>query len=92
MITDVIERKLKKEFSPIFFDLQDESHKHKGHSGWQEGGETHFKLVIASNAFIGQSKIVRHKSIYKILSAELKSHIHALSIQAFTGSEYRKLL
>lgn len=92
MIKEIIERKLNAEFSPVFLDIQDDSDKHKHHSGWKEGGETHFTLIVVSNSFETKSKVERHKSIYKVLSSELKSHIHALSINAMTESEYARLL
>ena len=50
--------------------------------------ETHFKLVIVADDFIGMSKLNRHKVIYKTLS-EIMKKIHALSIQAFTKDEYK---
>jgi BolA protein len=88
MIKAIIEKKLKEAFHPVFLDLQDESHKHKHHSGWKEEGETHFKLIVASDAFNGQSRVERHKSIYKVLSSELALQVHALSIKALTEVEY----
>jgi BolA protein len=51
--------------------------------------ETHFKLVLVSDNFLGLSKVQRHQMIYKILLETMKQ-IHALSIQAFTIEEYNK--
>jgi len=49
--------------------------------------ETHFKLVIVSDAFTSMTKVKRHKLIYQILVETMKK-IHALSIQAFTIEEF----
>ena len=49
--------------------------------------ESHFKLIIVSDDFLGMTKVKRHQSIYNALSETMKS-IHALSIQAFTVAEF----
>ena len=51
--------------------------------------ETHFKLVIVSNDFLGLTKVKRHQKIYNVLTQTM-NQIHALSIQAFTIDEYQK--
>lgn len=76
--------------SPIKIDLIDESYKHKGHIDGNEH-ETHFKLMIVSNNFIGQTIVNRHKMIYSHLSEELTvGGLHALSISALTEEEFNK--
>lgn len=64
---------------PSMLEINDVSSQHKGHSGWRDGGETHFEIVIASKQFDNLSKVERHKLIYKILENEMKV-IHALQI------------
>ena len=49
--------------------------------------ESHFKLIIVSDDFLGITKVKRHQGIYNALSETMKS-IHALSIQAFTVAEF----
>lgn len=77
--------------SPIKLELINESHKHAGHAGWNNSGNTHFNLLIVSDAFINQSKIQRHKMIYQLLAEELKDQVHALSIRAFTKDEWKQI-
>lgn len=89
---EIIEEKLKLNLSPSKIDIEDQSHKHIGHSGWKEGQATHFDVLIVSNKFVNQSRIQRHRCIYKILEEEMNSGIHALAISAFTEDEYSKLL
>ncbi len=77
--------------SPIKLELINESHKHAGHAGWNNSGNTHFNLLIVSDAFINQTKIQRHKMIYQLLAEELKDQVHALSIRAFTKDEWKEI-
>ena len=49
--------------------------------------ESHFKLIIVSDDFLGITKVKRHQGIYNALSETMKN-IHALSIQAFTVTEF----
>lgn len=64
---------------PTLLEVKDVSHHHAGHSGWREGGESHFNITISSKKFEGLSRLESHKLIHKILAAELKQ-IHALQI------------
>ena len=45
-----IETKLRERFQPAFLEVVDESSRHAGHSGWKEGGETHFRIRISAHA------------------------------------------
>lgn len=77
--------------SPIKIELINESHKHAGHAGSNNSGNSHFNLLIVSDAFINKNKIQRHKMIYQLLAEELKNQVHALSIRAFTKNEYNSV-
>jgi len=77
-----MKQRLEQELTPSFLDIQDDSHKHVGHSGARPGGETHYSLTIESAAFSGMSKVQCHQSIYKLLDDEFKNGLHALAIQA----------
>tara|TARA_B100001287_G_scaffold273284_1_gene276446 strand:- start:1603 stop:1893 length:291 start_codon:yes stop_codon:yes gene_type:complete len=71
---------------PIELDITDVSDRHKGHSGWKEGGQTHFHITIVSDHFINKSKLERHKIINELLFDEIKM-IHSLSISTKTSNE-----
>lgn len=78
------------ELSPIHIELENES---MNHSGYFEGKESHFKLTIVSDAFLGTRMVARHQKIYQILSQELTSQggsIHALAIHAYTPDEWQE--
>lgn len=69
-------------FRPSLLEVVDESHLHKGHGGWREGGETHFRVRIVSPAFAGKSRVDVHRMINQTLAAEIAERVHALAIEA----------
>jgi BolA family transcriptional regulator, general stress-responsive regulator len=82
-----IEGKLQAAFSPARLDVIDESEHHRGHGGWREGGETHFRVKLVSEAFAGRSRVDRHRMVNQVLDAELKGRVHALAIEAKAPGE-----
>ena len=82
-----IAEKLAAAFTPQSLDVADESHQHAGHAGHREGGETHFRVNIVSEAFRGKSRIDRHRMINQTLSGELASGVHAFAIHASAPGE-----
>lgn len=79
-ITDRIQRKLQAAFEPTELEVEDQSHRHAGHSGWREGGETHFHVRMTSAAFDGQNRVARQRAVYEALKAELEERVHALGL------------
>lgn len=79
---ETMTRKLEAAFSPLSLQVIDESEHHRGHGGWREGGETHFRIQIVSPAFKGKSRIDIHRAINACLDAEIKGGVHALAIEA----------
>lgn len=79
--------KLESAFSPLALEVLDESHQHAGHGGWREGGETHFRVKIVSEAFRGKSRLDRHRLVNAALAAELAERVHALAIVARAPGE-----
>lgn len=83
-----IDGKLRAGLNPAFLETIDESRLHAGHAGTAgKEGETHFRIRIVSEAFRGRSRLERHRLINSILSDELASRIHALSIDARAPGE-----
>jgi BolA protein len=89
-LREVIISILTKELTPIYLEVTDFSEQHKGHSGYREGGETHFDVVIVSDIFSGKSRVERQKIVYNILEEEMKSKIHALTLKTLTADEADK--
>jgi BolA protein len=84
---DIITEKLTSAFSPQSLEVVDESHLHAGHAGSREGGQTHYRVYIVSNAFQGKSRVDRHRMINTALAAELAGSVHALAIHAAAPGE-----
>jgi len=84
---DIITEKLTSAFSPQSLKVVDESHLHAGHAGSREGGQTHYRVYIVSNAFEGKSRVDRHRMINTALAAELAGSVHALAIHAAAPGE-----
>ncbi len=74
--------------APSVLQVDNES---RGHGGYFEGKESHFKVTVVSAAFEGLRAVQRHQKIYA-LAAELLSAnggtIHALAIHAYTPTEW----
>jgi BolA protein len=84
---DTITRKLTEALAPQSLKVEDESHLHAGHSGHREGGQTHFRVYIVSDAFKNKTRLERHRLINGILSDDLAGGIHALAIHATAPGE-----
>ena len=80
-MTDTIHAKLTQQFAPLHLEVIDESQLHHGHAGWREGGETHFRVRIATRKFDGMSRVAQHRAVMQALDDELKASVHALAIE-----------
>ncbi len=80
-MSDTIHAKLTERFAPLQLEVIDESMSHHGHAGWREGGETHFRVRIATRNFDGMSRVAQHRAVMDALDAELKASVHALAIE-----------
>ncbi|MGI4817059.1 MULTISPECIES: BolA family transcriptional regulator [unclassified Brevundimonas] len=94
-VAQIIRQKLQSALSPQRLELEDDSWRHAGHHheggmDAKEGGESHFNLLIVSEAFEGQSRVNRQRVINNLLAEELSGPVHALSIQALTPAEHVK--
>ncbi|QQR36917.1 BolA family transcriptional regulator [Devosia oryziradicis] len=85
-VKDTLTAKLTSNFAPAFLDVIDESNKHHGHAGWREGGETHFRVRIATPHFDGMSRVAQHRAVMNVLDAQLKDRVHALAIEVLPSS------
>ena len=80
-VANEIETRLRAKFEPQVLEVHDESEQHIGHAGYREGGESHFRVVIAAPDFAGMSRIARHRAVHEALGADLVGRIHALALQ-----------
>ncbi len=79
-VRDEIEQRLRDAFEVTEVEVVDDSESHRGHAGFQEGGESHFNVRLRSPAFAGQSRIARHRAVHSALGRDLVGRIHALAL------------
>lgn len=79
-ITDEMATRLNKAFSPEQIEIIDESEQHRGHAGYQEGGESHFHITLKAKIFAKMSLLERHRAIHKALGDDIINRIHALAL------------
>jgi BolA protein len=80
-VADEMQAKLEAAFQPHTLEIEDESERHRGHAGYQEGGQSHFRVTIGAGAFGGMSRIERHRAVHRALGEELVGRIHALALK-----------
>jgi BolA protein len=85
-VQENIERKLGERFSPTWLEVINESSKHSV----PPGSETHFKVVVVSDAFEGKALVERHRLVYETLGDEIRAGVHALTITSRTPGEWQK--
>ena len=84
-IESSISTKLTEAFDPQLLQVSNESHMH----AVPENSETHFKVILVSNAFDLQSKVRRHQAVYGALREELAGPVHALALHLYTNAEWQ---
>jgi BolA family transcriptional regulator, general stress-responsive regulator len=81
---ETIEQKLQAAFAPIHLEVINESHMHSV----PPGSESHFKVVLVSDAFDGEKLIARHRRVNQVLRDELDGGIHALALHTLTPDDW----
>lgn len=81
-----IETKLREALAPVQLEVANESHSHNVPAG----SESHFRVVIVTDAFNGQRAVARHQRVYQVLAAELAGGVHALALHTYTPEEWRQ--
>lgn len=64
---------------PVAIEVTDDSARHRGHAGAASGGG-HFVMRVVSARFSGQSRLIRHRLVYDLLSDLMQREIHALAM------------
>lgn len=70
------------ELQPLELQVEDESHMHS------RGKESHFKVVLVSDAFAGVRQVQRHQKVYATLG-DLMQQFHALALHTFSSAEWQ---
>jgi BolA family transcriptional regulator, general stress-responsive regulator len=72
---------------PTRLDVINESEMHAGHRGSPGTGESHFRVLIVSDAFTGKSRIDRHRMVNAVLGNDVGGRIHALALNTYAPGE-----
>jgi BolA protein len=79
-----IEASLQASLSPMHVTLVDETSQHSVPAG----SESHWNLVVVSEAFTGQRLVKRQRAVYAALRQQLDGGIHALTMKTLTPEEW----
>ncbi len=82
-----VENRLREAFEPELLEIEDESHRHRGHPGAAAGG-AHYRVVVVSSSFEGVPRVKRHRMVYDALGPLMDSEVHALALRTLTPAEW----
>lgn len=82
-----LREKLMVALDPLRLDVINESEMHAGHRSSPGTGESHFRILIVSEAFAGKSRVDRHRMVNNILGDDVGGRIHALALSTFAPGE-----
>ena len=74
-------------FAPTHLEVINDSAKHRGHSGDDGSGESHFTVAIESEAFAGKSRLERQRMVNASLGDIPGNRVHDLAIRAFAPGQ-----
>jgi BolA protein len=80
-VADEMQARLEAAFDVKALDIVDESESHRGHAGFQEGGESHFRIRLTAPEFGDMTRIARHRAVHEALGKDLVGRIHALALE-----------
>lgn len=82
-----IREKLMVAFEPTRLDVINESHLHAGHRSSPGTGESHYRVLVVSSAFVGKTRVARHRMVNEALADELAGRVHALALSTYAPNE-----
>ena len=80
-----IEARIRNDMPVEHIGVVNESHMHSV----PPNSETHFKVVLVSEAFEGLRKVARHQKVYGLLGDMMQQGLHALALHTFTPEEWQ---
>lgn len=80
-VFSIIEKKLTEALAPTHLEIINDSEMHRGHAGHDGSGESHFTVIIQSEAFRGKNRLAQQRLVMDALKEELKERIHALAVK-----------
>lgn len=82
-----MEQMLRAALAPTRLEVINDSAYHRGHSGDDGSGESHFTVMIESAAFTGKSRLERQRLVNRALGDIPGQRVHALAIRASAPGE-----
>jgi len=84
-------------FAPAVLSVTDDSAHHAGHVGSRgSAGQTHYHVLMVSDAFRGVSRVARSRAVHAALASEFgevdAGGMHALALTLRTPEEHAVLL
>jgi BolA protein len=83
-----MEQLLTAALNPTRLEVINDSAKHRGHSGDDGSGESHFTVVIESEAFHRKSRLERQRMVNAALGDIPGQRVHALAVKALAPGEF----
>ncbi|KAI4123277.1 MAG: hypothetical protein LQ347_006219 [Umbilicaria vellea] len=95
-VEDAMRVKITEALNPSTLEIHNDSHLHAHHKAMKDSTsrETHFRVVIASEAFKSKMQPARHRMVYSLLKEELEREggVHALQLRTRTPEEEERQL
>ncbi|MEO1078048.1 MAG: BolA/IbaG family iron-sulfur metabolism protein [Pseudomonadota bacterium] len=83
-VEEQLVERLEAAFAPAHMQIENESHQHSVPAN----SETHFRLVLVSDAFSGLRPVARHQRVYTELAEQLAGPVHALAMHLYDPAEW----
>ena len=69
-------------FAPTRLEIINDSARHRGHSGDDGSGESHFTILIEAEAFATMNRLARQRAVIAALGDIVGERVHAVAIKA----------
>ena len=76
-----LREKLQRHFLPLFLEVTNESHLHS------RGMDSHFKVLLVSAEFEGQTRVERSRRVHQVLSEDFQQ-IHSITTPLLAPTEW----
>jgi len=83
LIQEALTKQITEALQPSVLQVINESYKHNV----PKGSESHFKVLVVSEAFDGLAPLARHRLVNSAVKATIPT-IHAFSVEAKTPAQY----
>ena len=82
-----IAARLTQALQPTRLEVINDSAKHRGHSGDDGSGESHFTVVVESPAFEGKNRLARQRLVLGALGDIPGERVHAFAMKCYAPGE-----